>query len=111
MRNVENSAGLAASGPSSTSESTPRPSGVTRSRSSVRISGSPKNVSPPSASRLISARRITPAVADDTPPIPFRSALPSSLVRWVITARRSFRSSSASPCVSDQWKINPSVDS
>ncbi|PQM47708.1 hypothetical protein C1Y40_02079 [Mycobacterium talmoniae] len=54
---------------------------------------------------------MTPAVAADTPPIDLSSALPSSLVRRLITERRSFRSSSGSPCWSAQWKISPSVDS
>ena len=74
----------------------PRPCASTRSRSSGSSSGSPKNVSPPSASRLTSARRITPAVVVDTAPSAFSSGLPSSLVRCVITARRSLRSSSGS---------------
>ncbi|CPU29395.1 Uncharacterised protein [Mycobacteroides abscessus] len=110
IRNVENRTGRAACAPSSTRVMTPLSPDV-RIRSFGSISGSPKNVSPPSASRLISARRITPAVAADTPPRFFRSALPSSLVRYVMTARRSFRSCSGSCCWSAQWKINPSVDS
>ena len=40
----------------------PRPCASTRIRSSGLSSGSPKKVSPPSASRLTRARRITPAV-------------------------------------------------
>ena len=43
--------------------------------------------------------------------MPLRSALPSSLVRCWMTARRSFVSSSGRPCWSAQWKIRPSVDS
>ena len=39
-----------------------------------------EEVSPPSCSRLVSARRITPAVCVDTPPIALSSGLPSSLV-------------------------------
>ncbi|SLI35271.1 Uncharacterised protein [Mycobacteroides abscessus subsp. abscessus] len=107
---MENITGRAAWAPSSNSVITPWPPAVLI-RSAGSSSGSPKKVSPPSASRFTRARRITPAVCAETPPMPFRSALPSGLVRCVITARRSFRSSSASPCLSAQWKIRPSVDS
>lgn len=41
----------------------PAPSDVVRSRSAGSISVSPKNVSPPSASSVVSDRRMTPAVA------------------------------------------------
>ena len=60
-------------------------------------SGSPKNASAPWSAKVISVRRITPTVAALSPPMSFSSALPSSLVRWVSTARRSARSSSGSP--------------
>ena len=59
MRNVENRRGLAAWSASSSSVTTPLPS-TTRSRSAGSNSGSPKKSSPPAASRLTSARRITP---------------------------------------------------
>lgn len=65
----------------------------------------------PSASRLISVRKITPAVVEDTAPSALSSGFPSSLVRKWITDRRSFRSSSGNPFWSAQWKIKPSVDS
>ena len=89
---------------------TPLPS-TTRSRSAGSNSGSPKKSSPPAASRLTRARRITPAVAEETPPMPLRSALPSSEVRCWMTARRSLVSRSGRPCWSAQWKISPRVDS
>jgi hypothetical protein len=110
MRNVENSVGSACWSASSSSVTTPWPFS-TRSRSDGSNSGSPKNFSPPRASRLTSARRITPAVDAETPPMPLSSALPSSDSRCPITERRSFMSSSASPCWSAQWKISPRVDS
>ncbi|COX47803.1 Uncharacterised protein [Mycobacterium tuberculosis] len=97
IRKVENIAGRNAWLPNSSNEMMPRPWLSTRSRSSGLSSGSPKNVSAPSASRLTKARRMTPAVVGDTAPRDFSSTLPSSLVRWVMTARRSFRSSSGSP--------------
>ena len=90
---------------------TPRPCASTRIRSLGSSSGSPKKVSAPSASRLTSARRMTPAVVADTAPSALSSGLPSSLVRYWITARRSLRSSSDRPFWSAQWKISPSVDS
>ena len=43
--------------------------------------------------------------------MPLRSALPSSLVRCWMTARRSLVSSSGRLRWSAQWKISPSVDS
>jgi len=60
---------------------------------------------------LVTARRITPAVEDETPPSSFKSALPSAPVRWLITARRSLISSSGRFFWSAKWKIRPSVDS
>ena len=101
MRKVENRAGREAWSPSSTAVTTPRPSRV-RMRSAGSRAGSPKNVSPPCDSRVTRARRITPAVAEETPPMPLRSSLPSSLVRCEMTARRSLRSNSSSPCWSAQ---------
>ena len=62
-------------GQSSTALITPRPSGAVRSRSAAPNSGSPKNTSPPRSSRPISSRRMTPAVAGDRPPRPFRCGL------------------------------------
>ena len=59
---------------------TPRPSGVRRMRSvDLETSGSPKNASAPCCSSSTILRSSTPAVADDRPPMPFSSALPSSL--------------------------------
>ena len=81
MRNVENSAGLSATPGTSSSEMTPRPSGAVRRKSCTSNSGSPKNTSAPSSAKVMSSRRITPAVADDSPPSSFSSPLPSSLVR------------------------------
>ena len=49
-------------------------------------SGSPKNASAPWSEKVMSSRRITPAVADDRPPSDLRSALPSSDVRYEMTA-------------------------
>ena len=110
MRNVENSTGRVAWSPSSTSEIVPFPSTTLR-RSAGSSSGSPKNVSPPLFDRFTKERRMTPAVCDDTPPMPLRSSFPSSEVRCWSTARRSLRSYSSSPCSSAQWKTSPSVDS
>ena len=111
MRNVENSLGLSCTADSPITDSTPLPSGVSRIRSAVSNSGSPKNASPPPSCSPISSRRMTPAVAGDSPPSPARSALPSSLTRWLITARRSFRSSSGSPAPSAKWNTRPRLDS
>jgi hypothetical protein len=51
----------------------------------------------PCASKAVRERRMTPAVAVDSPPTVFSSALPSSEVRKATTALRSFRSISSSP--------------
>ena len=75
----------------------PRPSPATRDSSPVSNSGSPKNGLIPCASNAVSERRITPAVAVESPPMPLSSDLPSSEVRKVTTARRSFRSTSSRP--------------
>ncbi len=60
IRKVENITGRAACAPSSSRLMMPRPWGSVRSRSSGSSSGSPKNKSAPSASRLTRARRMTP---------------------------------------------------
>ncbi len=75
MRNVENSSGLVCSVGSSKQLMTPRPSGAVRRSSAVSNSGSPKNFSMPCASSVTSSRRITPAVALDSPPRFASSAL------------------------------------
>ncbi len=111
MRKVENSCGLSCTAASPITDSTPRPSGASRSRSAVSNSGSPKKTSPPWSSSPISSRRMTPAVAVDSPPSSLRSALPSSLSRWLMTARRSLRSSSGRPALSAKWKTRPRLDS
>ena len=59
---------------------TPRPSGAVRSRSAVSNSGSPKNVAGALRLEVMRSRRITPAVAFESPPSALRSALPSSEV-------------------------------
>ena len=111
IRNVENITGRVAWLPTSSRVMTPRPCASRRIRSFGSSSGSPKNVSAPSASRFTSARRITPAVVADTAPSAASSGLPASLVRNMMTARRSFMSRSGRPFWSAQWKISPSVDS
>ena len=84
----------------------PRPSASTRIRSAVSSSGSPKNVSAPASENAISSRRMTPAVARLRPPSPSRSPLPSSDVRYWMTARRSLRSSRGSPALSAKWNTS-----
>ena len=55
----------------------PRPSGAGPQRGRrPRAAGSPKNSVPPPSSSCASARRRTPIVADETPPIPFSVGLP-----------------------------------
>ena len=56
---------------------TPLPSLVVRMRSAVSSSGSPKNASAPCWSSSTILRSSTPAVADESPPMPLSSALPS----------------------------------
>jgi len=81
IRKVEKMSGRSCRFGNSSSEITPLPSGVVRIRSRVSNSGSPKKASPPCDSMVIRLRRITPAVAADSPPMFFNSALPSSEVR------------------------------
>ena len=100
IKKVEKRAGWLARLGSSSSDTTPLPSAVTRIRSAVSYSGSPKKSSAPWSAKVIRLRRITPTVVLLSPPIPFSSSLPSSPVRWVSTERRSARSSSGSPAVS-----------
>ena len=97
MRKVENRPGPVLARGSSRHEMIPLPSVVVRRRSLVSNSGSPKKASAPLSAKVMRLRRMTPAVAEDRPPSALRSALPSSEVRWVMTARRSLRSSSARP--------------
>ncbi len=97
IRKVENTAGRSCRFGSSTSETMPLPSAVVRRKSAVSNSGSPKNASAPWSENAISSRSSTPAVADESPPRSLSSALPSSEVRYWITARRSVRSSNAIP--------------
>ncbi|MNW61995.1 hypothetical protein D3C74_400940 [compost metagenome] len=111
MRNVEKSAGRSWTAGSSSAETVPRPSDATRRSSVVSNAGSPKNTSAPCACSVTISRRMTPAVAADSPPMPLSSALPSSEVRYAMVDCRSLRSSSARPCVSAQWKIRPRLDS
>ncbi|SKF62518.1 Uncharacterised protein [Mycobacteroides abscessus subsp. abscessus] len=82
IKKVENKAGRLCRFGSSSSEMTPRPSGMTRIRSAVSNSGSPKNSSAPCCWSSTSLRRITPTVALETPPRLVSSSLPSSLVRY-----------------------------
>ena len=77
-------------------EMTPLPSGAVRMRSAMSNIVSPKNSVPPPVSSVTRLRSSTPTVAFDTPPMPSSSALPSSEVRNVSSARRSERSSSGS---------------
>ena len=92
--------------PTPSSETTPRPAVSERTRSAVSKPGAPKNWPPPWDSSAVRARRTTPAVAFETPPIPASSSLPSSLVRNEITERRSGRSTSSSPWESAHAKIS-----
>jgi len=77
----------------------------------VSNSGSPKNTSAPWPSSAEISRRMTPAVADDSPPIALSSGLPSSEVRNMSSSRRSLRSSSGSPARSAYANTSPSDDS
>ena len=82
IRKVENSRGLVLhSPPAPAADSTPRPSGVVRSRSAVSNSGSPKNASPPCALQADQLAQDHPGGGRDRPPRPFRSSLPSALTR------------------------------
>ena len=97
MRNVENRAGRSCNWDRPSRVMTPCPSSVVRSRSAVSKAGSPKKSSPPAASSCATWRRMTPSVAADAPPRERKSSLPSGESRWLRTARRSDRSSSARP--------------
>ena len=68
---------------------------------------SPKKSSAPASANAISSRRITPAVALDSPPSSASSAAPAGEVRCWMTARRSARSSSGSAFLSAKWKTRP----
>lgn len=78
----------------------PRPSATVRHRLpefagvELRL---PKNGAAPWASKAVRERRITPAVAVDSPPMSFGSDRPSSEARKATTARRSLRSYSSGP--------------
>ena len=79
MRKVENSVPWDWMSASSRAEMMPRPSGETRMRSRTSSAGSPKKASPPAASRAAISRRMTPAVAAETPPMVLSSSLPASV--------------------------------
>ena len=59
----------------------PAPAASVLKNTETSSSGSPKKVSAPTAAKATSSRRMTPAVAAESPPMPFSSGLPSSLVR------------------------------
>ena len=92
--------------PTPSREMMPRPVESMRIRSAVSKPGAPKNWPPPWDSSVVRARRMTPAVALETPPIVASSSLPSSEVRKEMTARRSGRSTSSSPWPSAHAKIS-----
>ena len=79
IRKVENNVPWDWMSASSRDEMTPRPSAAVRSRSCTSRAGSPKKTEPPAASKAETCRRITPAVALDTPPMPRNSCLPGSV--------------------------------
>src|SRR5215211_8969456 len=89
---VEKSFGLSCTAGSSRQEMIPRPSGAVRSRSAISNCGSPKNSVPPPSSSWTSDRSSTPIVADETPPMPLRSCLPSFESKKVRSALKSARS-------------------
>ena len=111
MRTVENSFGLSCTAGSSRHEMIPRPSESTRRRSAMSSCGSPKNSVPPPSSSWTSLRSSTPIVADETPPIPLRSALPSSESRKERSARRSARSRIGRPFSSAYRKTSERLPS
>ena len=100
------SAGRVEMSPTPSREMMPRPVESMRMRSAVSKPGAPKNWPPPWDSSAVRARRMTPAVALETPPIVASSSLPSSEVRKEMTARRSGRSMSSRPWPSAHAKIS-----
>ena len=70
------SAGREEMSPTPSREMMPRPVESMRMRSAVSNPGAPKNWPPPWDSSAVRARRMTPAVALETPPIVASSSLP-----------------------------------
>ena len=107
---VLNSAGRSCISASSRTLMTPRPSSVRRRKSSTSNSGEPKNASASCCSSSTILRMMTPAVAVATPPYSAISALPSSELRWLSSARRSSRFTSGSCLSSLYLKTSDSTD-
>ncbi len=106
IRNVEKSAGLPCSSASSSKLTTPLPSRTPHQVGRVELRLAEE---PVAALRLQVHQRPQDHAGRraDTPPMPLRSSLPSSLVRCWMTTRRSLVSSNGRPRLSAQWKIRP----